>query len=131
MLQGLRGSIPPNFPYLNVEFGISGGIVHVIADESKFDRSRARNVMIGGLHAKLLLPQESVPCRHTNALLSFATLSEPSFRTSSSSCAAGLLGLPQEDMHRRARQESVAIQSQWAAEMRKQFEPFDWTRALE
>lgn len=46
-MQGLRGSIPPNFPYLNVEFGISGGFVHVIDDESKFDRSLARNVMIG------------------------------------------------------------------------------------
>jgi len=26
----LKGSIPENFPYVNVEFGISGGYVHVI-----------------------------------------------------------------------------------------------------
>ena len=47
-MQGLRGSIPPNFPYLHVEFGISDGFVHVIDDEQKFDRNLARNVMIGG-----------------------------------------------------------------------------------
>lgn len=47
-----------------------------------------------------------------------------------SSHAAGLLGLPQEDMHRRARQESPQIQQQWADEFRKQFEPYDWTRQL-
>jgi hypothetical protein len=86
--KGLRGSIPPNFPYLNVEFGISDGFVHVIDDESNFDKGLARSVMIG------------------------------------------LLGLPQEDMHRRARQESPAIQQQWADEFRKQFEPYDWTRQL-
>lgn len=45
--QGLRGSIPPNFPYLHVEFGIADGFVHVIDDEQKFDRSLARSVMIG------------------------------------------------------------------------------------
>jgi len=33
-------------------------------------------------------------------------------------------------MHRRARQESAAIQQQWADEFRKQFEPYDWTRQL-
>ena len=47
-VQGLRGSIPPNFPYLHVEFGVSDGFVHVIDDEQKFDRNLARNVMIGG-----------------------------------------------------------------------------------
>ena len=49
LLQGLRSSIPPNFPYLNVEFGISDGFVHVIDDEQKFDPALARSVMIGGL----------------------------------------------------------------------------------
>ncbi|GAB4814505.1 hypothetical protein N2152v2_001551 [Parachlorella kessleri] len=87
--KGLRGSIPPNFPYLHIEFGIAGGFVHVIDDESKFDRGLARNVMIG------------------------------------------LLGLPEEDMHRRARQESASIQGQWAADFRKQFQPYDWTKMLE
>ena len=43
---------------------------------------------------------------------------------------AGLLGLPEEDMHRRARQESASNQGQWAAEFRKQFEPYDWTKML-
>lgn len=46
--QGLRGSVPPNFPYLNVEFGISDGFVHVVDDEEKFDPGLARSVMIGG-----------------------------------------------------------------------------------
>lgn len=44
---------------------------------------------------------------------------------------AGLLGLPQEDMHRRAKQESAATQAQWAAEFRRQFDEFDWTKALQ
>lgn len=44
---------------------------------------------------------------------------------------AGLLGLPQEDMHRRARQENPAIQGQWAEEFRAQFAPYDWTKMLE
>ncbi|EFN55254.1 hypothetical protein CHLNCDRAFT_134588 [Chlorella variabilis] len=87
--KGLRGSVPPNFPYLNVEFGISDGFVHVVDDEEKFDPGLARSVMIG------------------------------------------LLSLPQEDMHRRARQENPSIQQQWAEEFRKQFEPYDWTRMLE
>ena len=34
-------------------------------------------------------------------------------------------------MHRRARQESPAIQQQWVAEFRKQFDPYDWTKMLE
>lgn len=28
--KGLKGSIPENFPYFNVEFGLTGGYVHVI-----------------------------------------------------------------------------------------------------
>lgn len=87
--KGLRSSIPPNFPYLNVEFGISDGFVHVIDDEQKFDPALARSVMIG------------------------------------------LLSLPQEDMHRRARQENPRIQQQWADDFRKQFDPYDWTKMLE
>ncbi|KAL4428538.1 hypothetical protein ABPG75_002627 [Micractinium tetrahymenae] len=87
--KGLRGCIPPNFPYLHVEFGIADGFVHVIDDEANFDRALARSVMIG------------------------------------------LLGLPQEDMHRRARAKNPTIQQQWADEFRKQFAPYDWTKMLE
>lgn len=43
-LQGLRESIPPNFPYLYVQFGYGQGYVHVIDDESKFDRELGRQV---------------------------------------------------------------------------------------
>lgn len=45
--------------------------------------------------------------------------------------AAGLLSLPQEDMHRRARQENPRIQQQWADDFRKEFDPYDWTKMLE
>lgn len=40
--QGLRESIPPNFPYLYVQFGYGQGYVHVIDDETKFDRNLGR-----------------------------------------------------------------------------------------
>ncbi|WRX22806.1 Cwf19-like protein [Theobroma cacao] len=33
---GLRGSIPKNFPYLHVEFGLNRGFVNVIDDERQF-----------------------------------------------------------------------------------------------
>lgn len=36
----------------------------------------------------------------------------------------------QEDMHRRARGESAAIQAQWAEQFRAAFDPYDWTKAL-
>ena len=68
VLQGLRGCIPPNFPYFAVEMGLSSGHVHVIDDESSFPDSFGRGVLIG------------------------------------------LLQLPAEDMHRSAKQESVAVQ---------------------
>lgn len=45
--KGLRGSIPPNFPYLYVQFGPSSGYVHVIDDEAKFDRNLGRQVLVG------------------------------------------------------------------------------------
>jgi hypothetical protein len=45
--KGLRGSIPPNFPYLYVQFGPSNGYVHVIDDEAKFDRNLGRQVLVG------------------------------------------------------------------------------------
>lgn len=45
--KGLRGSIPPNFPYLYVQFGPSNGYVHVIDDEHKFDKNLGRQVLVG------------------------------------------------------------------------------------
>ena len=47
VLQGLRGSIPPNFPYFFVEFGLSTGFVHVIDNEGKFDKDFGRSIMAG------------------------------------------------------------------------------------
>lgn len=35
--KGLRGSIPKNFPYFHVEFGIKGGYAHVIENEEEWD----------------------------------------------------------------------------------------------
>ena len=40
------------------------------------------------------------------------------------------IGRQMPPRHRRARQESASIQSQWAADFRKQFEPYDWTKML-
>lgn len=87
-VKGLQGTIPPNFPYFHVEFGLAEGFVHVIDDVDSFDRDFGRRVLIG------------------------------------------LLELPEEDMHRRARRESVAIQERWAAEFRKHFDEYDWTKQL-
>lgn len=86
--KGLRGAIPPNFPYFFVEFGLAAGFVHVIDNPEEFDRDLGRGVLIG------------------------------------------LLGLPEEDMHRRAKSESQVLQTQWAAEFRSQFDEFDWTKQL-
>ncbi|CAI5519070.1 unnamed protein product [Closterium sp. Naga37s-1] len=44
---GLRGAIPPNFPYFHVEFGLQGGYCHVIDDESSFKASLGRDVIAG------------------------------------------------------------------------------------
>ena len=45
--KGLRGSIPENFPYFHVEFGLQRGFVHVIDDEYSFKRDFGRNIVIG------------------------------------------------------------------------------------
>jgi len=45
--KGLKGSIPENFPYFNVEFGLTGGYVHVIDEEEKFNPHIGRDVLIG------------------------------------------------------------------------------------
>ncbi|KAI8562725.1 hypothetical protein RHMOL_Rhmol03G0056600 [Rhododendron molle] len=36
LIKGLRGSVPKDFPYFHVEFGLNKGFVHVIDDEQKF-----------------------------------------------------------------------------------------------
>ena len=56
VLQGLRGSIPPNFPYFHVEINLTRGFVHVIDDETQFDANFGRSILIGLLG----LPQESM-----------------------------------------------------------------------
>ena len=45
--KGLRGSIPANFPYFHVEFGLAAGFVHVVDDEAKFPRTLGRDVLVG------------------------------------------------------------------------------------
>lgn len=86
--KGLRGSVPPNFPYFYVQFGYTDGFVHVIDDEKKFDPNFGRQIMIG------------------------------------------LLKLPAEEMHRRAKSENASIQQQWVDDFQKQYEKYDWTKQL-
>ncbi|KAF6144538.1 hypothetical protein GIB67_023984 [Kingdonia uniflora] len=86
--KGLRGSIPENFPYFHVEFGLYKGFVHVIDDEKKFESSFGLNVI------------------------------------------RGMLRLPEEDMHRRRRNESTETQKQAVATFVRQWDPYDWTKRL-
>ncbi|GBF94032.1 hypothetical protein Rsub_07300 [Raphidocelis subcapitata] len=86
--KGLRGSVPPGFPYFYVQFGYAAGYAHVIDDESTFDRDFGRQVVVG------------------------------------------LLRLPAEEMHRRQRPEPQAVQERAAAEFRRSFDKYDWTKAL-
>ncbi|XWS53860.1 hypothetical protein CRYUN_Cryun10bG0036500 [Craigia yunnanensis] len=87
--KGLRGSIPKNFPYFHVEFGLNKGFVHVIDDESQFKSSLGLNVI------------------------------------------RGMLQLPEEDMYRRRRHQSVEEQKQAVACFARDWEPFDWTKQLD
>ena len=48
-VKGLHGSIPENFPYFHVEFGLNKGFVHVIDDENNFKTSFGLNVIRGML----------------------------------------------------------------------------------
>lgn len=48
-IKGLRSSVPINFPYFHVEFGMNGGYAHVIDDESKFKPDFGRAVLEGML----------------------------------------------------------------------------------
>ncbi|KAL3828721.1 hypothetical protein ACJIZ3_017523 [Penstemon smallii] len=54
--KGLRGSIPKNFPYFHVEFGLNKGFVHVIDDEKEFKSNFGLNVIRGILR----LPTEDM-----------------------------------------------------------------------
>ncbi|KAL6040150.1 DWNN a CCHC-type zinc finger [Balamuthia mandrillaris] len=45
--RGLRRSIPPDFPYFSVEFGMGGGYAHVIEDAREFPRNFGRDVVAG------------------------------------------------------------------------------------
>lgn len=44
---------------------------------------------------------------------------------------AGLLALPETEMHRRARTESKELQTRWVREFKAEFDAFDWTRMIE
>ena len=54
--KGLRGSIPKDFPYFHVEFGLNKGFVHVIDDEKQFKSSLGLDVIRGMLR----LPEEDM-----------------------------------------------------------------------
>lgn len=52
----MRASIPKDFPYFHVEFGLNKGFVHVIDDENQFSSSFGLNVVRG----MLKLPPEDM-----------------------------------------------------------------------
>ncbi|KAI4384367.1 hypothetical protein MLD38_002534 [Melastoma candidum] len=54
--KGLRSSIPKDFPYFHVEFGLNRGFVHVIEDEDRFKSGFGLNVIRG----MLKLPEEDM-----------------------------------------------------------------------
>ncbi|KAF9626195.1 hypothetical protein IFM89_031322 [Coptis chinensis] len=79
-VKGLHGSIPKDFPYFHVEFGLHKGFVHVIDDENQFKSSFGLNVIRGMLQ----LPQEDNRLRKHESfeaqrkrVLSFAQEWEP------------------------------------------------------
>ncbi|KAJ4968493.1 hypothetical protein NE237_015194 [Protea cynaroides] len=63
-VKGLRGSIPKDFPYFHVEFGLNKGFVHVIDDEKQFKSSLGLNVIRGMLR----LPEEDMYRRRKQIL---------------------------------------------------------------
>ncbi|KAM3356502.1 CWF19-like protein 2 [Capsicum galapagoense] len=80
-VKGLRASIPKDFPYFHVEFGLNKGFVHVIDDEKQFSSSFGLNVIRG----MLKLPAEDMHQRQRResvdtqreAVASFARQWEP------------------------------------------------------
>ncbi|KAL3507696.1 hypothetical protein ACH5RR_033078 [Cinchona calisaya] len=63
--KGLRASIPKNFPYFHVEFGLNKGFVHVIDDEKEFKSNFGLNVIRGMLR----LPAEDMHRRQKHESL--------------------------------------------------------------
>jgi hypothetical protein len=47
----LQRKIPPNFPYVHIEFGLSSGFVSVIDEPKEFDRNFCRRVILGLLES--------------------------------------------------------------------------------
>jgi hypothetical protein len=48
--KGIRRSVPKNFPYFHVEFGLTGGgFAHIVEDEEKFPRNFGRDTVLGML----------------------------------------------------------------------------------
>ncbi|CAH8330385.1 unnamed protein product [Eruca vesicaria subsp. sativa] len=88
-VKGLRNSIPKNFPYFHVEFGLDKGFAHVIDDEQQFNINLGLNVI------------------------------------------RGMLELPEEDMYRRRRHESVESQKKAVVSFAREWEHFDWTKQLD
>lgn len=58
-VKGLRASIPKDFPYFHVEFGLNKGFVHVIDDEKDFKSSLGLDVIRGMMR----LPEEDMHWR--------------------------------------------------------------------
>ncbi|KMT17719.1 hypothetical protein BVRB_2g034720 [Beta vulgaris subsp. vulgaris] len=73
--KGLRSSIPKNFPYFHVEFGVDRGFVHVIDDETQFKSSFGVNVIRGMLQSQdenmYRRPSVVLPCRISKLSLSW------------------------------------------------------------
>ncbi|KAJ8452238.1 LOW QUALITY PROTEIN: hypothetical protein Cgig2_006043 [Carnegiea gigantea] len=64
--KGLRSSIPKNFPYFHVEFGLKKGFVHVIDEKMQFKSMFGLNVVMGMLQTQ----QEDMYRRRRSALRS-------------------------------------------------------------
>ncbi|KAF2296941.1 hypothetical protein GH714_013417 [Hevea brasiliensis] len=88
-VKGLRGSVPKDFPYFHVEFGLNSGFVHVIDDEMQFKSTFGLDVI------------------------------------------RGMLRLPEEEVYRRRRHESVDAKRQAVANFARDWESFDWTKQLD
>ncbi|CAH9101852.1 unnamed protein product [Cuscuta europaea] len=80
-IKGLRGSIPKDFPYFHVEFGLDKGFAHVIDDEKYFKSSFGVNVVRGMLNLPAedlhLYRKQDTMVRQTQAVASFVQDWEP------------------------------------------------------
>jgi hypothetical protein len=45
--RGIRGAVPPQFPYFYVQFGLGDGLAHIIDDRRDFGQTFARSVVAG------------------------------------------------------------------------------------